>query len=188
MREHLRTLPNQITAARLVLLPILWTLTLLKLPTLVGIGLLLSLSSDILDGHLARRLGQVSKFGSKFDSLVDNILLPSAAVWLWLLRPEMYREHALACLIAFSLYISSLLLGVIKFRRFANLHLQSARIGSVVLYLFAAHALIADQYSPLFFYLAAGMFVLSSTESLLLQLICSEVNEHMGSIFFVLRR
>lgn len=188
LSEQMKLLPNQLTAARIALLPILWIFAFLKLPVVLGIGLIISFATDVLDGYAARRLGQVSAFGSKFDSLADNLLIPSGLVWLWMLKPEVYRDHGLIWIISITLYFASLLVGALKFRRFANLHLHSKRYGSVLMYLFASHAFIADQYSLLLFYLAMGMFVISSTEGLLLQLICSHVDEHMGSILFVLRR
>lgn len=188
LAEQMNLLPNQLTAARIVLLPILWAFAFLNLPVAPGIGLIISFATDVLDGYVARRLGQVSAFGSKLDSLADNLLIPSGLVWLWMLKPEIYRDHGMIWIISILLYGASLLVGAIKFRRFANLHLHSKRYGSVLMYLFVPHAFIADQYSLPLFYLAIGMFVLSSTEGLLLQLICSQVNEHMGSILFVLRR
>lgn len=188
LAEQMKLLPNQLTAARIVLLPVLWVFALLKLPVVLGIGLIISFATDVLDGYAARRLGQVSAFGSKLDSLADNLLIPSGLVWLWMLKPEVYRDHGLIWIVSIALYSTSLLVGALKFRRFANLHLHSKRYGSVLMYLFVSHAFIADQYSLPLFYLAMGMFVLSSMEGLLLQLICSHVDEHMGSIFFVLRR
>lgn len=195
MREHmavlrveLRKLPNQMTAARIALLPVLWALALLGQPALVGAGLLVSFVTDVLDGYFARKLGQTSAFGSKFDSLADNLLLPSGMVWLGLLRPEVYRDHLAVCVVGIGLYLASMLLGLVKFRRFGNLHLQSKRAGAVAIYLFVAHAFIAPTYSPILFAIAAGLFLLSSVEGLLLQLICTRVDEHMVSIVHVLRR
>lgn len=188
LRAELRTLPNQMTAIRIVLLPFLWVFALLHLPALVGIGTLLAFVTDVLDGYLARKLGQVSAFGSTFDSLADNLLIPSGLIWLWLLRPEVYRENLLICLIAIGLYLASLLVGIVKFRRFGNLHLRSKRIGAVATYVFAGHAFLADHYSPFLFAIAVGFFIFSAAEGLLLQLICTRVDEHMGSLFAVMRR
>jgi phosphatidylglycerophosphate synthase len=93
MREYLKTIPNRITAARLVLIPVLWLFAWLRLPVYLGIGVFASFVSDVLDGYAARRLGQVSELGSTLDSLADNILIPSAVIWLWMFRPEVFREH-----------------------------------------------------------------------------------------------
>lgn len=188
LRHELRTLPNQMTALRILLLPILWAFALLNLPALVGIGTIIAFVTDVLDGYFARKLGQVSAFGSTFDSLADNLLIPSGLFWLWLLQPEVYRENLLICLIAIGLYLASLLVGLVKFRRFGNLHLHSKRIGAVATYVFAAHAFLAAHYSPFLFAVAVGFFIFSAAEGLLLQLICTRVDEHMGSLFSVMRR
>jgi CDP-diacylglycerol--glycerol-3-phosphate 3-phosphatidyltransferase len=169
------------------MIPVLWVFAWLKLPVYIGIGMILSFITDALDGYVARKLNQVSDFGSKFDSFVDNLLLPSALVWLWLFRPEIYQENLIVGSIAIIVYFSSLFVGIVKFRLFANLHLQFSRVASVFMYLFMSHALIANDYSPILFYIALGGFLISSLETLLLQLICSEVNEHMGSILLVLK-
>lgn len=95
LAEQMKLLPNQLTAARIVLLPILWAFAFLKLPVVLGIGPIISFATDVLDGYAARRLGQVSAFGSKLDSLADNLLIPSGLVWLWMLKPEVYRFGAL---------------------------------------------------------------------------------------------
>jgi cardiolipin synthase (CMP-forming) len=188
MRDLLKTVPNQLTAARLVLIPVMWVLAWLKLPVYIGIGTLASFITDVLDGHIARKLNQVSESGGRFDSLADNLLLPSALIWLWLFRPEIYVDNSLIFILAITIYFSYLLLGGIKFKRFANLHLYSSKAASVPMYLFFSHALIVDHYSRLLFYIAAAMFLVSSIESFLLLLVCSQVNEHMGSLFLVLQR
>jgi phosphatidylglycerophosphate synthase len=80
MRNHLKTIPNQLTAARLIMIPVLWVFAWLKLPVYIGVGMILSFITDALDGYVARKLNQVSDFGSKFDSFVDNLLLPRSGL------------------------------------------------------------------------------------------------------------
>lgn len=188
MRDLLKTVPNQLTAARLALIPIMWVLAWMKLPAYIGIGIFICFVTDVLDGYIARRLNQVSDFGSKFDSLADNLLLPSALVWVWLFRPEIYLDNPLICILGITLYFASLLLGGFKFKRFANLHLYSSKAASVALHLFVSHALIVNQYSRIFFYIAAVMFIVSSSETFILQLVSRRVDEHMGSLILVLQR
>jgi phosphatidylserine synthase len=167
---------------------VLWLLAWLRLPAYVGIGVFASFVSDVLDGYVARRLGQVSEMGSQLDSLADNILIPSAVLWLWMFRPEVFREHPTLLLIALTLYCASMILGLVKFRRFGNLHLYSSKVAAVPMYLFFTQALIAAHYSSLLFYLALGTNILSDSESVLLELIHSQVDEHMGSLLPILRR
>lgn len=185
MRDLFKTVPNQMTTARLILILFMWVLAWYKLPVYIGIGVFFSFITDVLDGYFARKLNQVSEFGAKFDSLADNLLLPSTLVWLWLFRPAIYTENPLICGIAITLYFAALLLGGIKFKRFANLHLYSSKTAAVFMYLFASYSLVVAQYNRPFFYITVTMYLISCLDNLFLQLVCSDVNEHMGSVILV---
>jgi phosphatidylglycerophosphate synthase len=54
---HLKTLPNQLTAIRLGIVPFMWVCAVLGGRVYVGIGLMVALVTDALDGFAARRLG-----------------------------------------------------------------------------------------------------------------------------------
>ena len=180
--QQLRLVPNQLTAGRLLLLPVLWVCAFAGWSRAIGIGLALSFLSDFGDGFVARRLGQTSAFGSKFDSYVDGFIGPSAIAWLLLLHPETLLDHKVLAATWFAITYVSLVVGLAKFRRFANLHLQSARIACVVQYAFLVDAFVAPPCEPALLYAAAGAGIVSSLESLVLQLTRSRVDEHAGSI------
>lgn len=183
MRTRLVTAPNLISAFRLLLIPVLWIFALRDMSIVVAIGVLIAALSDTLDGVLARQLGQVTEFGSKLDSLADNLLKPSVIIWLLMLEPDLISDHPIELLVAIFVYAATITVGLLKFRRFGNLHLYSGKIGSLLQYIFILHTLITPGYSQLLFYLAVGMFIFTNTEALLLQLTRSEVDEHIGSIF-----
>lgn len=185
MTADLLTIPNLISAFRLFLIPVLWIFAFRDMPVVVAVGVLVAAFSDTLDGVLARRLNKVSKFGSKLDSLADNLLKPSVIIWLLMLEPELLSDHPIILLVAITVYAASLTVGLVKFKRFGNLHLYSGKIGSVLQYIFIVHALVTPGYSQLLFYIAVGIFIFTNTEALILQLTRSEVNEHLGSIFLV---
>jgi phosphatidylglycerophosphate synthase len=188
MREYLKTIPNLLTALRLLLLPVLWGLALLKWPVPLAIGMIISFLTDTLDGFIARRFNVTSAFGSKFDSLADNLLIPSTVIWLVILRPEVLTDHPILCAVAVATYGSSLLVGWIKFKRFANLHLYSKKAAGVLSYAFIVHALLAGRYNAWLFYIAISLFILASVEGLILQLTHAQVDEHMGSLVLTLVR
>jgi cardiolipin synthase len=188
MLAHYVTIPNSISAFRLILIPILWVFAFRDQPVIVAIGILVAALSDTLDGVLARRLNQTSEFGSKLDSLADNLLKPSIIIWLLMLEPQLLSDHPIALLAAITVYTASIIVGLVKFRRFGNLHLYSGKIGSVLQYIFIVQALIAPGYNEILFYLAVGFFILTNTEALILQLTRSEVDEHLGSIVLAWRK
>jgi cardiolipin synthase len=73
--DTLWTIPNLFTLLRLLCLPLfLYLLVVREDPAAAG-WLLGGLgATDWVDGYLARRLGQVSEFGKKFDPTVDRLL------------------------------------------------------------------------------------------------------------------
>jgi cardiolipin synthase len=179
---HLRTLPNQLTATRLVMVPILWLCALLGLRVYVGLGLVVALITDALDGIAARRLGQTSEFGSKFDSIADQTIQLSSIGWVLLLMPEIITENLVVSALAMGAYLASLTVGLVKFRRLGNLHLYLSKASGLLLYLFLIHAFVVGRYNQPLFLTAVLLFTLSSAETLALQLLSSEVDAETGSI------
>jgi phosphatidylglycerophosphate synthase len=179
---ELRTLPNLLTAARGLLLPVLWIEAFRGDALVVGIGLAVCFWLDFGDGFVARRLGQTSAFGSKFDSIVDGFIGPSAIVWLLLLEPRTLLDHKLLAATWFAITYLSLAVGLVKFRRFANLHLQSSRIACVFQYAFLVDAFAAPPVLSALLYAAGGLGILSSLEALVMQLFRDCVHERMRSI------
>lgn len=75
------TLPNLFTLARLLCLPLFLYLLIGRDNPAGAAWLLGGLgATDWVDGFLARRLGQVSEFGKKFDPTVDRLLFIVALV------------------------------------------------------------------------------------------------------------
>lgn len=84
-------LPNVITTSRIVMAPLLvW---LLYRPTAEGrvlafVVFVLAAVSDLWDGWLARRRGEITDFGKLADPLADKLLLAAALVPFFLLTRE----------------------------------------------------------------------------------------------------
>jgi cardiolipin synthase len=76
------TVPNILSVSRLILLPAV-LLLLLKRQGMAAVAVMLvSWSTDALDGYLARRLHQVSNLGRVLDHLVDKVWIGSVLVTL----------------------------------------------------------------------------------------------------------
>jgi len=161
----------------------MWVMAFHRQLMYIGIGLAISLVSDLLDGAVARKLNQTSDFGSKFDSISDQLIQLSALIWIVWLMPELISENRLISLLAIGTYLTSLVVGLVKFKRLANLHLYLSKAGGLFLYIFLIHAFIAGAYNHLLFLAAGILFILSSAETLVLQLTRSSVDAHIGSIF-----
>ena len=78
----IRTVPNAVTLARLLLMPVC---AYLLASGNYGWGIVLTAvvgSTDWVDGWLARRTGQVSRLGQLLDPLADRLLIASVAIAL----------------------------------------------------------------------------------------------------------
>ncbi len=69
------TIPNLLTLARLLLVPVFLYLVVKERYLLGAVVFLVAALTDALDGFIARRNGQSSAFGANFDPFVDKTLL-----------------------------------------------------------------------------------------------------------------
>jgi phosphatidylglycerophosphate synthase len=188
LRRQLSTLPNQLTATRLALVPVLWALAVFNRPVWLGVGVAVAGATDVLDGWLSRRLRQTSEFGSRMDSAADHLLAISVTLWLVLLRPFFFREQRWP-LIAWSAF-ALLVLAVswVRFRRFVDLHLYSAKAAVFLSFCFAIPLLVMGRYSRIQFWITIAMCTLAAAEALSVVLTRDEVDERMESILLSGRR
>jgi phosphatidylglycerophosphate synthase len=181
-KTFLRTLPAQLALSRLLAVPILWILALRNLQTALGIGLLLALITDVLDGQAARWLKQNSELLSRLDAMVDKVLTASVIGWLILLKPEIFRDHQLLVGVALVLGLLSWGLGLFKFGRPTALHLYSGRVGGLVQAAFVLHAFLSGGFNRWLFYAAIALWCLAALEEIAVQLRYDYVDGSIRSI------
>ena len=78
-------LPNKITLVRIVLIPLFMLIVGLKLPYgdyLATVVFVIAALTDTLDGYLARRRQEVTRFGKLLDPLADKLLVSAALLVL----------------------------------------------------------------------------------------------------------
>jgi CDP-diacylglycerol--glycerol-3-phosphate 3-phosphatidyltransferase len=82
----LRQLPNALTIARLVLIPVFVVLMLADDPANWPAGLVFGAAgiTDQVDGWIARRWRVESQFGKVADPLADRLMIDAAAIMLWI--------------------------------------------------------------------------------------------------------
>ena len=84
-RERFWNLPNTITMLRIGVVPVLFFI-----PVMLSKGgsivmawcFIVAASSDLLDGYVARRAGEVTRIGKLLDPLADKLLITTALVML----------------------------------------------------------------------------------------------------------
>lgn len=125
---------------------------------------LLALSSDAVDGYLARRLGQTSELGARLDSWGDCAVYcatPPAIWWLW---PEIIRSQALFVTLAMAAFLLPIAIGFLKYGRLTSYHTRGAKIAAVLLAVATPLLLLGWATWP--FRLAVLVLVLAEAEEI----------------------
>ncbi len=134
-------LPNVISALRVAMFPLLlWMAVKRDADTFLSI-LAFSFFTDVLDGYLARKLNQVTEFGSQLDSWADFATYGAMLVGLFFIWPTIYQSESLFLMLALSFWLFASLVCLARFRCFPNYHTYAAKlvaIGSAPAYFVAA--------------------------------------------------
>jgi phosphatidylglycerophosphate synthase len=176
------TIPNALGVSRVLLVPVLWGLAWVGRGAALGWGVLLAGLTDALDGPIARRQGLADEAGARLDSLGDNLLAPSMLAWVLMFEPVLL-EYRLALGAWVALFLASITTGLVKFRRLGGLHLWSSKVAGFIQYAFVVHTLLAGAHAPLLFMVAVASGIVSSAETLALQLTSDTVDGSRGSIW-----
>ena len=179
--------PNLLSGFRLLLAVVLWIPAMLDLPLLVGAGLIMAGLTDMLDGFLARRWGAATEYGSRLDSAADMVLVVCAAFWVILVEPSVFFDNKLLVLSWMLMGTASLVVGLVKFRRIPDLHLYMTKASSAAGYVFIIFMFVVG-YSAALFYIASALLIISTLESLLLQLLTHKPDERVRSILYPYRQ
>lgn len=146
------------------------------------IGLLtISLSSDAVDGFIARKFNLTTKIGAKLDSLGDManyLTIPICAWWLW---PDILRQEAPYVLTAVSAYVVPLVAGVVKFHKIPSYHTLGAKIAAVLMCI-AMFFLFIIRF-PWLFRFAVIFQALEALEEVLITIRLSEMKSNIKSIW-----
>lgn len=124
-------LPNALSLFRIAMVPLLGALAWQGAATLFLCGLATSLLSDVVDGFLARRSGEVTPLGARLDSLGDLATYTSLPLFAWWLWPEILRAEKTAIAIAAGAYLAPIGVGWLRFRRLTSYHTLGAKLTAV---------------------------------------------------------
>lgn len=174
---------NWLTLLRLSLAPVLWVMAFKGRFPVVAYGLLAVILTDILDGQLARLLNQCSKLGERLDSLADHIIMISSVIWLIMARKDIISAKGPIFLSVLAFYIFTILLGLIKKRRFGGAHILEAKLFGLFGYTFLIVSFLG-YYFEWIFIAAMVTWVLHSALNILFLFRPDFFDERFHSLIF----
>lgn len=129
--------------------------------------LLVSYSTDAIDGFLARRLKITSPRGSQLDSFGDQITLITGLLGLYFFETDFILSNLTVILIAFIPYSIQMVLAYIKYGKATAFHTYLAKSSAVMQSAFILFALFFYPENVLF-YIMIGMGILETLEEIIL--------------------
>ena len=179
------SLADKITIARMLLLPFMWAFAILNYVNALIILLIIDRIGDIVDGYIARRLKQESKFGGKLDALSDIVIYTSIVLWSFLILPDIYLKNLDAVALLLFFIILPAIISLIRFNEVILFHLISSKIlGGLIAASFLA--LIWQQHGilPPFLLLLSAIIIFNSIERIIILLSKRKViYEDIKSVF-----
>jgi CDP-diacylglycerol--glycerol-3-phosphate 3-phosphatidyltransferase len=177
--------PNLLCYFRMACVPALVVLTWMDRPLAFLALMTLSLSSDAVDGFIARRFHQVTPWGARLDSLADLMMyvtVPILAIFLW---PEIIRREAPLVIAVFLSCVLPVVLGYIKFGRLPAYHTVGAKVSAVLMGASALVLLGWDIVWP--FRTAAPLLFLAAFEEIVITAILPRWRPNVPSVWHAIR-
>lgn len=117
---------------RIAAAPVLIVLILAGQRELFSWLLLVSYSTDAIDGYLARKLEISSPRGSQLDSVGDQITLAVGIFGLFIFENEFMMDQLLLILVAFIPYLIQMVIAFIKYGKATAFHTYLAKSSAII--------------------------------------------------------
>ncbi|TJY35762.1 CDP-alcohol phosphatidyltransferase family protein [Pontimicrobium aquaticum] len=136
---------------RVIAAPFLVLLLCLDERQLFAWFLLISYSTDAIDGYLARKLKITSPRGSQLDSFGDQITLVIGLVGLLIFENEFIKSNIMLIAIAFAPYVVQMIIAYYKYGKATAFHTYLAKLSAVIQSAFILYALFFSPNYTLFY-------------------------------------
>lgn len=129
--------------------------------------LLVSYSTDAIDGFLARKLKITSARGSQLDSFGDQITFVVGIIGLLVYEFDFMKEHSFYIILVFVPYIFQMIIAFIKYRKATAFHTYLAKLSAIVQSIFILWLLF---FGPIYwlFYVMIILGLLETIEEIAL--------------------
>lgn len=129
------TVPNFLSASRVLFLPLLFYYIYIDRPGLFLLGYIILGSTDFFDGIIARKFNQKSEIGKALDSIADLFFYISTAWFLYALYPQYIVANSTLLKIFFAMLGLSFVISAIRCGKPILMHTFLLKLNAVLVYL-----------------------------------------------------
>ncbi|MEQ8288514.1 MAG: CDP-alcohol phosphatidyltransferase family protein [Gammaproteobacteria bacterium] len=179
------TLPNELSLIRIACAPVAFILAVWQQPNQFLLVLGLAFFLDAIDGPLARRLHQVSKLGSKLDSIADFLVYLAFAAGAALLWPEIIRQEMVFVVTIVMSIIMPTIVGLIRFHITTSYHTWLVKIAAVCTTVSGFLLFLGGPGWP--FRISAIICALAALEEIVITLVIKQPRHDVKSLLHVIK-
>ncbi len=185
--SSIRHLPNLISSARILSVPVLVVLAYLYEEEPFKWLLLAALLSDIADGLIARSFKVTSTLGTKLDSIGDALLIVAAYYGIVVFHQDFLDNYMTWFVVMLGLWVLTILVSVLRYGRLASFHSDASRISAYALGVFIM-VLFLWGVKPLIFYAAVIISVLAYLEIFVMLWLLPDWTPNARGVYWILRK
>lgn len=149
--------------------------------------LLVSYTSDAVDGFIARTLKINSPRGSQLDSFGDQITFVIGILGLWIFERGFIHDNLLIIIVAFVPYIIQMIIAYLKYEKATAFHTYLAKLSAVVQSVFILSALFFEPRYDLF-YTMIVIGLLETIEEITLIFMLDKWTSDIKGVYWALKR
>ena len=131
-KENIYNIPNLLSLYRLISVPALFYVAYSGQEKLFFYWFLFNISTDALDGFIARTFNLQTKFGAKLDSIADFAMYLLAMYAMLRLKWTALQAYQFSFYLIIFYYLFIDIFSLIKFKEIASLHLISSKVNGIV--------------------------------------------------------
>jgi cardiolipin synthase len=185
-KKEFWTIPNLITLYRLLMVPVIMYFAFSGREKLFAVFLVINLISDIIDGYIARRFKMESEIGAKLDSFADNFNYVLAFIGFFIFKMDDLRQHIVSLIIFISMLLLTVIVPLIKFRKFPSFHLYITKIGGYIQGAFFICLFTIGFIAP-FYYFMIIWGILGAVECIAIDIVIPEMRSNIKGLYWVLK-
>ncbi|MBZ5856330.1 CDP-alcohol phosphatidyltransferase family protein [Flavihumibacter profundi] len=179
---------NGITLYRLLAAPFLIMLIFKERLDLFKWLLALSFCTDLIDGYLARRLNVASVFGTKLDSIADDLTIIAGLVGVFVFKPDFLSYERFLLIILFVLFFLQTILALIRYRKITSFHTYAAKFAAIFQGVFLILLFFLPRPLYNLFYLTVLITAFELIEEIIIVLLLPKWETNVKGLYWVIKK
>ena len=180
------TIPNVITSYRLFMAPVILYFIISGQENLFAIFLVVNLLTDVIDGYIARRFKMETEIGARLDAFADYFTYILVFIGLFVFKLDELKPYLVSAIIFVSMLVLTVIVSVIKFRKFHSYHTVIEKSGGYVQALFFIGLFTIGFIGPLYYFMII-FGILGAIETIAIDILIPEMRSDILGLYWVLK-